>query len=76
MGLQGINNDTNNYKPGYKGLWVNTSKNVGELSSLTLLPQVIKGNYEPEHSHNISGYASQIIIQQTSCSKMLKTTLS
>ena len=35
---------------------MNTSKNVGELSSLTFLLQVIKGNYEPEHSQNTSGY--------------------
>ena len=34
---------------------MNTSKNVGELSSLTFLLQVIKGNYESEHSQNISG---------------------
>ena len=35
---------------------MNTSKNVGELSSLTFLLQVIKDNYEPEHSQNINGY--------------------
>ena len=33
---------------------MNTSKNVGELSSLTFLLQMIKGNYEPEHSQNTS----------------------
>ena len=32
-----------------------TSKNVGELSSLTFLLKVIKGNYKPEHSQNTSG---------------------
>ena len=35
---------------------MNTSKNVGELSSLTFLLQGIEGNYEPEHSQNTSGY--------------------
>ena len=35
---------------------MNTSKNVGELLSVTFLLQVIKGNYEPEHSQNTSGY--------------------
>ena len=35
---------------------MNTSKNVGELSSLTFLLQMIKGNYEPEHSQNTSDY--------------------
>ena len=47
---------------------MNTSKNVGELSSLTFLLQLIKGNYEPEHSQNVT--------QQTSRSKLLKRTLS
>ena len=35
---------------------MNTIKNVGELSSLTFLLQVIKGNYKPEQSQNTSGY--------------------
>ena len=35
---------------------VNTSKNAGELSSLTFLPQVIKDNYEPGHSQNTGAY--------------------
>ena len=35
---------------------MNTSKSVGELISLTLSLQVIKGNYEPEHSQNTSWY--------------------
>ena len=35
---------------------MSTSKNVGELSSLTFLLQVIKGNYELEHSQNTSSY--------------------
>ena len=48
--------DTSDYKPDYKWLRVNTSKNVEEPSSLTFLLQVIKGNYEPEHSQNTSGY--------------------
>ena len=49
-------NDTSDNKPDYKWLRVNTSKNVGELSSLTFLLQVIKGNCEREHSQNTSGY--------------------
>ena len=49
-------NDTSDYKPDYKWLRVNTSKNVEELSSLTFLLKVIKGNYEPEHNQNTSGY--------------------
>ena len=47
-------NDTSDYKSDYKLLRVNTSKNVGELTSLTFLLQMIKGNYEPEHSQNTS----------------------
>ena len=43
-------------KPDYKSLRVNTIKNVGELSSLTFLLQVIKDHYEPEHSQNTSSY--------------------
>ena len=35
---------------------MNTSKNIGELSFLTFLLKVIKGNYDPEHNHNTSGY--------------------
>ena len=35
---------------------MNTNKNVGEISSLTFLLQVIKGNCEPEYSQNASGY--------------------
>ena len=35
---------------------MSTSKNVGELSFLSFLLQVIKGNYKPEHSQNTSGY--------------------
>ena len=35
---------------------MNSSKNVGELSFLTFLLKVIKGNYEPEHNQNTSGY--------------------
>ena len=42
--LQVTTNDKSDYKPDYKWLWVNTRKNVGELSSLTFLLQVIKGN--------------------------------
>ena len=49
-------NDTSDYKPEYKGLRVNTSKDVVELSSLTFLLQVIKGNYELEHGQNTSDY--------------------
>ena len=49
-------NDTSDYNPDYKSLRVNTSKNVGELSSLTFLVQVIKGIYKPEFSQNTSGY--------------------
>ena len=49
-GLQVTTNDTSDYKPDYKWLRVNTSKIVGELSSLTFLLQVVKGNYEPEQS--------------------------
>ena len=30
--------------------------NIGGLSSLTFLLQVIKGNYEREHSQSTSGY--------------------
>ena len=54
--LQVTANYTNDYKPDYRRLQVNTSKNVGDLSSLTFLLQVIKGNYEPEHSQNTSSY--------------------
>ena len=49
-------NGTSDYKPDYKWLRVNTSKNVGELSSLAFLLKVIKGKYEPEHNQNTSGY--------------------
>ena len=35
---------------------MNTSKNIGELSSLTFLLQVIKGNYKREHNQDTSGY--------------------
>ena len=49
-------NDTSDCKLDYKWLRVNTSKNVGELSFLTFLLKVIKGNYEPEHNQNTSGY--------------------
>ena len=54
--LQVTTNDTSDYKPEYKGLRVNTSKDVVELSSLTFLLQVIKGNYELEHGQNTSDY--------------------
>ena len=43
-------------KPDQKWLWVNTSKNVGKLSSLKFLLQVIKDNYDPDHSQKTSGY--------------------
>ena len=49
-------NDTSDYKPDYKWLRVNSSKNVAELNSLIFLLQVIKSNYEPEHSQNTSDY--------------------
>ena len=49
-------NDTSDYKPDYKWLRVNTSKNVGELYSLTFLLRVIKGNYKPKQGQNTSGY--------------------
>ena len=35
---------------------MNTTKNDGGLSSLTFFLKVIKGNYEPEHNQNTSGY--------------------
>ena len=35
---------------------MNTSKNAGKLSSLKFLLQVIKDNYEPDHSQKTSGY--------------------
>ena len=54
--LQLTTRDTNDYKPEYKWLQVNTNKNVGEISSLTFLLQVIKGNCETEYSQNASGY--------------------
>ena len=54
--LQVTINDTSDYKPDYKWLRVNISKNVGELSFLTFLLQVIKDNYKPEHSQNTRGY--------------------
>ena len=44
------------YKPDYKWLRMITSKNIGELSSLTFLLQVIKGNYKPEHNQDTSGH--------------------
>ena len=44
--LQVTTNDASDYKPEYKVLRVSTSKNAVELSSLTFLQQVIKGNYE------------------------------
>ena len=48
-------NNTSDYKPDYKCLRVNANRSVGGLSSLTFSPQVIKGNYEPQHSQNTSG---------------------
>ena len=61
-------NDTSDYKPDYK--WLRESKNVGELSSLTFLLQMIEGNYELEHSQNKSGYEANY----NSANKLFKVT--